>query len=157
MSEQVPLHKPGAFVDGGTLAELDPHWDEVERRLNIVKVAYDETNRNNRVLYDGCKALGLAVDTTRRNVKGCMKSGYCGMGCPIDAKQSMLVTYLPDAVARGATVLSRCRVDKLVVEGGRVVRAECTVISDDGYSPSGKHLTLSAKYFVLSAGAINSP
>ena len=83
---------------------------------NIEKIPYEETNRNNRMLYDGCKALGLQVDTTRRNVKGCMKSGYCGMGCPVDAKQSMLVTYLPDAVAAGARVLSRCRVDKLVVE-----------------------------------------
>ena len=65
---------------------------------NIEKVPYEQTNRNNRTLYDGAKALGLQVDTTRRNVKRCMQSGYCGMGCPVDAKQSMLLTYLPDAV-----------------------------------------------------------
>jgi choline dehydrogenase-like flavoprotein len=139
------------------IADLSPHWDAVEQRLSIEKVPYEATNRNNRTLYDGAKALGLQVDTTKRNVKRCMQSGYCGMGCPVDAKQSMLITYLPDAVAGGARVVSRCRIDKLVVEGGSVKRAECSVIGDDGYNPSGKKLTVEARRFVLSAGGIGSP
>ena len=140
-----------------SIAELAPHWDAVEQRLNIQQIPYEEINRNNRTLYDGCKALGLSVDTIKRNVKGCMKSGYCGMGCPIDAKQSMLVTYLPDAVARGARVLSRCRVDKLAVSGGAVQRAECSLISDDGYNASGKRVTVEARRFILAAGGIGTP
>jgi choline dehydrogenase-like flavoprotein len=140
-----------------SVAELSPHWDAVEERLHVEKVPYDQTNRNNRTLYDGAKALGLAVDTTSRNVKRCMQSGYCGMGCPIDAKQSMLITYLPDAVERGARVVSRCRIDKLIVETGSVKRAECSVIGDDGYNPSGKKLTVEARRFVLAAGGIGTP
>ena len=31
------------------------------------------------------------------NVVGCALTGSCGHGCPLDAKQSMLVTLLPDA------------------------------------------------------------
>src|SRR5206468_3550199 len=100
-----------------------------------------------RLLYDGFKALGLGADTLFRNVKNCFKSGYCGMGCPIDAKQSMLVTYLPDAVARGATVVSRCRVDRLEMTGSRVARVHCTIMGDDGYSPSAAHITVEAKRF----------
>jgi choline dehydrogenase-like flavoprotein len=138
-------------------ADVVPHWDAVEQRLNIAQIPYEETNRNNRLLYDGCKKLGLPVETTHRNVKGCMKSGYCGMGCPIDAKQSMLVTYLPDAVALGARVVSRCRVDKLVVSSGSVARAECSVIGDDGYNPSGRRVSIKARRFVLAAGGIGSP
>ncbi len=140
-----------------TIADLTPHWDAVEERLNVQKVPYEQTNRNNRLLYDGAKALGLAVDTTSRNVKRCMQSGYCGMGCPVDAKQSMLITYLPDAVDKGARVVSRCRVDKLVTSGSSVARAECSVIGDDGYNPSGKRITVTGKRFVLAAGGIGSP
>jgi len=144
-------------VSGLTKAALDPHWDAVEQRLSIHQAAPEDVNRNNGTLQDGCKALGYAVERTFRNVKGCMKSGYCGMGCPIDAKQSMLVTYLPDAVARGATVLARCRVDRLVSAAGKIERAECSVIGGDGYAPAGARLTVRAKHFILSAGAINSP
>jgi choline dehydrogenase-like flavoprotein len=140
-----------------TIAQLEPHWDAVEQRLNIQQIPYEETNRNNRTLYDGFKKLGLDVATTRRNVKGCMKSGYCGMGCPIDAKQSMLITYLPDAIAKGARVLSRCRVDKLVPAGTSVHHAECTILGDDGYNSAKKGVTIEARRFVLAAGGIGSP
>jgi choline dehydrogenase-like flavoprotein len=144
-------------VNDVTIADLSPHWDAVEERLHIEKVPYELTNRNNRVLYDGCKTLGLHVDTTRRNVNRCMQSGYCGMGCPVDAKQSMLITYLPDAVERGAVVVSRCRVDKLTVRGNSVVSAECSVIGDDGYNPSGKRIVVKGRRFILAAGGIGTP
>ena len=42
-----------------------------------------------------------------RNVTGCWNLGYCGMGCPINAKQSMLVTTIPGALDRGATLVTR--------------------------------------------------
>lgn len=144
-------------VHGLSKAALDPHWDAVEERLNIRQISVEETNRNNKLLYDGCKALGMDVQTTFRNTRGCFKSGYCGMGCPVDAKQSMLVTYLPDAVAKGAQVVSRCRVDRLVLTAGRVTRAECTVLGDDGYAPTGAKINVEAKRFILSAGAIGTP
>ena len=66
--------------------------------------------RKERLGIDGLTRTARApgrVDTTFRNTRNCFKSGYCGMGCPVDAKQSMLVTYLPDAVQKGATVVAR--------------------------------------------------
>ena len=41
-------------------------------------------------------------------------------------RQSMTETYLPRAVAAGARMLAGCRVDRLVLDGGRAVRAEVT-------------------------------
>ncbi len=35
----------------------------------------------------------------RRNVLGCANLGYCGLGCPLGAKQSMDRTAIPDALA----------------------------------------------------------
>jgi choline dehydrogenase-like flavoprotein len=140
-----------------TTAELDPHWRAVEERLHVAEIPIEESNRNNRLLYDGLRAIGLSAAPTRRNVKRCMKSGYCGMGCPVDAKQSMLVTYLPDAVAAGAEVVYRLRVDRLETEAGRVARAHASVLGDDGRTPTGKRVVIEAKRFVVSAGALNSP
>jgi choline dehydrogenase-like flavoprotein len=144
-------------VGGFSKRDLDPHWDEIEARLNIKQIPLDEANRNNRLLYDGCKALGLQVDTLFRNTRNCFKSGYCGMGCPVDAKQSMLVTYIPDAVAKGASVVSRCRVDKLKVSADRITAIECSEIGEDGYSTTGRELTIEADRVILSAGAIGTP
>ncbi len=139
-------------------AALIPHWEAVEARLSIAEIPIDQANRNNRLLWDGLGALGLQRESLRRNVKGCMKSGYCGMGCPIDAKQSMLVTYLPDAVAAGATVISGARVDRLEVRAGRVAAVHVTALAWDGARarPVGR-ITIRPRRVLLSAGAIGTP
>src|SRR5438477_6609908 len=102
---------------------LRPHFEEVEERLGISKVDLEDTNPNNRAIYDGCRKLGWQVDTTSRNVRGCLRTGYCGMGCPVDAKQSAALTYLPDAVAAGAEVYADCRVTKIEWSGSRATAA----------------------------------
>lgn len=138
-------------------AALAPHFEAVERRLNVQEIPLELLNRGNRALYDGCRALGYEVHPLRRNVLGCAHLGYCGYGCPIDAKQSMLVSFLPDAMNAGATVISRCRVDRLVLEGGRATSVEGTFLDALGLTPTGATLKLTAKYFILSAGAIGTP
>jgi choline dehydrogenase-like flavoprotein len=138
-------------------AALEPHWRAVEERLNIHKTPETELNRNNRLLLDGCRALGWQAETTRRNVRACQNSGYCGMGCPVDAKQSMLVTYIPDALAGGATILSRCRVDTLAFEGRTIRALHATLLDDTGRTPTGRRVTVRAKRFVLAAGAMGTP
>lgn len=137
--------------------DLQPHFDAIETRLNIQAIPLGAINRNNRVLYDGCQALGFEASPIKRNVRGCAHTGYCGMGCPIDAKQSMLVTYLPDAMDLGATILSRCRVSRIHFEGEKAVRLDGALLDAYGISPTGGTVTVRAKHFILAAGAIGSP
>lgn len=138
-------------------AALTPHWEAVEARLGIEKIPLDIVNRNNRLLWDGCQKLSMQVDTLYRNVRACGHTGYCGMGCPLDAKQSMLITYLPDAMDAGATVLSRCRVDKLTFDGNQVGALHGKLLDAFGLGETGATVKVRAKHFILSAGAIGSP
>ncbi len=144
-------------VSGFAYADLGPHWDVVEERLGVAEIPFDAINQNNRKLWDGLTALGFEASLLKRNVRGCAHTGYCGFGCPINAKQSMLVTYLPDAMNKGATLVSRCRVDRLVSEGGEVVAAEGTLLDALGTRPMGPSLRVRAKRFLVSGGAINTP
>ena len=140
-----------------TPAALRPHFDEVEARLGINKVLLEDTNANNRALWDGCKNLGWQVDTTSRNVRGCIRSGYCGMGCPVDAKQSAALTYLPDAIAAGATVYANCRVERLEWSGKRVSAAVGRVLDPVTQQPTGRTVRVEPRALVVSGGALNSP
>src|SRR6185503_12467684 len=74
-------------VGGFAYADLVPHYEAIEARLAIAKVTYGSLNANNRKLFDGCKALGWSVDTLRRNVYSCMQTGFCHLGCPVNAKR----------------------------------------------------------------------
>jgi len=136
---------------------LRPHFEEVERRLGIQKVDLEEVNANNRALYDGCKKLGWSVDTISRNVRGCLRTGYCGMGCPVDAKQSAALTYLPDAVSRGATVYADCRVRRIEWSGKRAHAVIGEVLHPGTQEQTGRTVRVEPRIVVVSGGALNSP
>ena len=95
-----------------------PHWEAIEKRLHIAEWPLEPDERNNRVLWDGCGKLGYSRGLIRRNVNNCANLGYCGLGCPLDAKQSMLVTLIPDAVEKGMTVHANASVRRLLVGNG---------------------------------------
>ena len=128
-------------------ADLAPWFARMEKRLSIAPWP-TAPNENNDALRRGCEKLGIPAAVIARNVKGCWNIGYCGVGCPTNAKQSMLVTTIPGALERGATLLYRARVVRLVAEDDRISSCEA----------QGKHrVRLRARHFVLAAGAIGSP
>src|SRR5215510_16263102 len=144
-------------VEGLSEEVLRPHWEAIERRLHIAEWPEERINRNNRVLWEGCAKLGYHRGLIPRNVNNCADLGYCGMGCPIDAKQSMLATLIPDAVEKGLTVYANCSAKRLRVEGRQVAAVEVEVLDRDSRRPSGKSLNVRAKVTAICCGALNSP
>jgi choline dehydrogenase-like flavoprotein len=137
-------------------ASLAPWFARMEERLSIApwNVA---PNRNNDALRAGAEKLGLGPAVLRRNVKACANLGYCGMGCPVNAKQSMLVTTIPASLDKGAMLIYRARVARLVLEGDRVDACDAHGIARSGATPSIHRVRIRAKHFVLAAGGIGSP
>ncbi len=144
-------------VEGLSHDALLPHWAEIEQRLGVIKMRMEQVNKNNLVTHRGLEKLGWHRDLLSRNVRNCAHSGFCGVGCPIDAKQSMLVTMIPDAVKAGAEIYANAWVER-VLRDGRTVRGVVARMRDPKTDKkSGVTLTVHAKATVLSAGAINSP
>ena len=141
-------------LDAGTLA---PHFAAVEQRLSIGAGNEDDVNRNNRKLWDGAAKLGWKPELIRRNVKNCARLGYCGMGCPLDAKQSALITYVPDAIAAGAQIFTDCRARLVETDRGRA-RAVIADVLDRQQDRRRARLVVYAKRgVILAGGAINTP
>jgi choline dehydrogenase-like flavoprotein len=139
-----------------TVEALAPWFERMERRLSIEPWP-TEPNRNNDVLRSGAEKLGIATGIIARNVKGCWNLGYCGVGCPTNAKQSMLVTTIPGALSKGAVLVSRARAERLIGTGNSVSRLECSALDAAGLRPSGHKVVVHARHFVLAAGAIGTP
>ncbi len=137
-------------------AALAPWFAQAETRLSIRPWAMPP-NENNGLLARGAAALGISTATIRRNVAGCANLGYCGVGCPLDAKQSMLVTTIPAALERGARLYTRLRALRFEFDGARIVRLVCAALRDDGLSESGVTVVVHARHFVAAGGAINTP
>jgi choline dehydrogenase-like flavoprotein len=135
---------------------LAPWFEKMEARLHIADWPA-APNENNDLLRRGAEKLGISTGFIRRNVNGCWNLGYCGMGCPTNGKQSMLVTTIPSALDHGATLLTRVRAERFAIQGERIEALECTALDAGGIHPNGRQLRLRAKHFVLAGGAINSP
>jgi choline dehydrogenase-like flavoprotein len=135
---------------------LAPWFEHMERRLSVHP--WDEPpNENNALLARGAQKLGIPTAVIPRNVKGCYNLGYCGMGCPTNAKQSMLVTTIPAALDRGATLISRARAQRFHFSGERVTMLECAALDSSGLQPGPRAITVRAKTFISAGGAINGP
>jgi len=135
---------------------MAPWFAMMEARLHIADWP-GAPNENNDVLRRGAGKLGIPTGLIRRNVNGCWNLGYCGMGCPTNAKQSMLVTTIPAALEHGATLVTRVRAERLVAKGERIGFVECRALDAAGIYPTGHLLRLHARHYVLAGGAINSP
>ncbi|MCO4763366.1 MAG: GMC family oxidoreductase [Myxococcales bacterium] len=144
-------------VEGVTTATMAPHFAAVEKRLNITKWPLANINANNRKLYEGAKKLGWEAENTSRNVKGCANSGYCGVGCPVDGKQAMAITYIADAIKSGMRLYSDCQVTKLARTGQQISEVQAEVLDRATGRAKGPKLTVKAKVVVASGGAINTP
>ncbi|QEZ48333.1 GMC family oxidoreductase [Cupriavidus oxalaticus] len=143
-------------VSGHGEADMAPWFAQVEARLGIAPWAM-APNPNNDVLRRGCEKLGWEWHVIPRNVNGCWNAGYCGFGCPVNAKQSMLVSTIPAALAAGATLVHRVRVRTLEHDGQRVQSVIGEALGADGHTRTGVGVAVRARHVVVAGGAINSP
>ena len=144
-------------VVGHSVEEMKPWFAMVEQRLNIAPWA-PAPNANNSVLKLGCDKLGWESHVIPRNVKGCWDSGYCGFGCPVNAKQSMLVSTIPEALKHGATLIHRLCVRQFQHADGQITAAIGEALgAKDGRTPTGVTVTIRARHYVAAGGALNTP
>lgn len=144
-------------LPGFTDDALSPWFLQAEQRLSIGPWLA-APNANNERLKLGAARLGIPAAAIQRNVKACWNLGSCGLGCPTNAKQSMLVTTLPVALDRGATLLVQTRVQRLWIEGSAVRGLEGLAVEVNGaLKPGVPPVRVHARHVVVAGGAINSP
>jgi choline dehydrogenase-like flavoprotein len=147
-------------TEGMSHPEMAAAFDRIEGEIHARRVPDDAHNPNNRILLEGTAQLGWKARAAVNNAKGCVRAGFCAVGCRYDAKQSTLLTYVPRAIAAGARLYSDTRVDRLEVieRGGRraLKSVHCTVLERDSGVPR-RRLAIRTPTVVLAAGAVGTP
>jgi len=143
-------------VKGMSVEEMAPYFQQMETRLNIHRWQ-TPPNPNNDVLAAAAEKLGYSWETIHRNVKGCLNLGYCGLGCPVDAKQSMLTTTIPTALDHDAKLIHHARAERVLIEGEKVVGVEASALTADGWNVTGERIEVRAARTILCGGGINTP
>jgi choline dehydrogenase-like flavoprotein len=142
-------------IPGLSAPELEPYFARIEQYLHVHPEPDERHSPNNRIILDGAKALGYRTHTNGRNARDCIRAGACGLGCPYDAKMSVALTYIPDAVAAGATLYADVRAERIAVTSGRK-RVTGTILRA-GNSGQPLPFSIEAPIVVVAGSAINSP
>lgn len=138
---------------------------EVRSRLHVEAPPDSAVNDNNRLLERGCRALGIPTRRFELNMRDCLGCGYCSEGCAYDRKQGTLVTYVPDALARGVRLIHHCEIHRVVFErrNGALIATGAhgsirqTVRGSQPNSAPAGDIAIRAPFVVVAAGAIETP
>ena len=133
-----------------TESALAPYFERIERTLGVAPADPRYLGEVAAKIALGAEALGLRHQALARNAPDCDGQGLCCFGCPTGAKRSTDVSFVPQALERGALLYASTRVIRVDHDGRRAsgVTARCE---------GGATITVRARKTVLAAGALLSP
>ncbi|RII06873.1 Cholesterol oxidase [Streptomyces sp. YIM 130001] len=138
---------------------LDPWYDRVAESIAITKQDWSDVSYAGGLWAAACDHAGrtanplpTAVDSTK-----CVNCNWMMAGCRFEAKQSLLVNYLPAAIAHGAQIRPLHEVQHLTRTADGSYRIHYNVIDDEDYRIRTGSGTIDAKIVVMAAGAGATP
>jgi choline dehydrogenase-like flavoprotein len=144
-------------VPGLDHADIERRSRKYLAQNNVHLLEPELLNDNNRLFAEGCRRLGLAAEQFPLNVKGCMGSSLCNLGCPNLAKMGTHRVQLPNAERMGVEVITRAEALRLE-ERAVVVRVSERPAGGKGepgeWAPG--EYRIGARLIVVSAGAIGT-
>jgi choline dehydrogenase-like flavoprotein len=143
----------GAQVDRAALSKA---YDNVERKLGVAQITDRVAGPNGSVFLEGWHELVRAgradkswpAQLFRKNFDECAACGYCNWGCAYGRRRAPLETYLPEAVAYGATIAAGYHADAIELDGDEARRVH--------WSRNGASGSVRTRAVVVAAGAIGS-
>ncbi len=141
-------------LEGYSQEDLTPHFETVERDLHVQRHSPESPgNLDSIVLTNGADKLGWKWVWVPRAIKGCINENLCPTGCMEGAKQSMLQTYIPRALSKGARLFSDCRAVKIRHSGGIAHSVQAVARG----ATSSKETSIQFDHLFVAGGSVQTP
>ena len=136
---------------------LDPIFARLEEELSVRETPAGVRGTNAALMAEAAAALGLPGRPIHRNARECAGSARCLQGCPRGARQSMDVSYVPYATARGALLWPLARADAITLAAGRAVGVTGSLLDPDTRRATGGFRVRARRGVIVAAGAVHTP
>ena len=107
-------------VPGLTYADIAARSRKYMEQNNVKLLDDAFLNDNNRLFVEGARKAGFHAEQFPLNLKGCLGSSLCNLGCPNAAKQGTHRVQLPAAERNGVEVITRAEVLRIEEKSLRV-------------------------------------
>ncbi|HZN70155.1 MAG TPA: GMC family oxidoreductase [Micromonosporaceae bacterium] len=138
---------------------LDPWYDRVVEALPVTQQSWDKVPYAGGLFAAACAHAGrtanpvpAAIDTDE-----CTNCNWMMAGCRFDAKRSLLLNYLPAALAHGAEIRPKHEVQSLTRTDDGRYRVHYRIVDDVDYRVLHDSGTIEAAIVVLAAGTAATP
>ncbi len=167
VNSAIVVRTPGDIFDEwkrdhgfGGRALADDYWsaqDVIERELSVTATPQATMGRTNELAYKAGHALGMHDHDMHRNIDDCLGSGNCMQGCTNDRKRSANVTYIPEALAMGATLMSSAPVFQVRFERKRAAGVIGRFVHPRTRQKGRRFSVRARKGVIVAASATHSP
>ncbi|WP_231511791.1 GMC family oxidoreductase [Chondromyces apiculatus] len=150
------LGLPGEMSPEG----MAPYYERVERMLRVAPANPLHLGAIAPIIQRGATQLGLRHAPLLRNAPDCDGQGVCCFGCPTGAKRSTDVSYVPEALLRGAQLVTAARVEHVNIVGGRARGVTATLAGTPAVQRGARRaprLTVKAQAVVVACGTLLTP
>lgn len=141
-----------------TRESLDPWYDRVSEALPVTRQSWDTVPYAGGLFAAACARAGRTANPVPSvvDLDACTNCNWMAAGCRFDAKRSLLLNYLPAAVAHGAQIRPLCEVQR-VSRTDQGYRVHFTTVDEVDYRLPGEPGAIDAALVVLAAGAAATP
>jgi choline dehydrogenase-like flavoprotein len=138
---------------------LDPWYDRVAEALPISMGDWDTATYSGGLWAAACAHAGRTANPVPAAIDAslCTNCNWMMSGCKFDAKRSLLLNYLPAALAHGCEIRPLHEVQRISRTGDGGYRVHFTTLDEVDYRVHTGSGAIDAKIVILAAGAGATP
>lgn len=138
---------------------LDPWYDRVVESLPVTSQTWNDVPYSGGLFAAACAHAGRTANPVPSAIEldKCTNCNWMMAGCRFDAKRSLLLNYLPAAVAHGATIRPLHEVQHLSRNSDGSYRVHYRIVDDEDYRILHDGGAIDAKIVIIAAGAGATP
>jgi choline dehydrogenase-like flavoprotein len=142
-----------------TRETLDPWYDRVSQALPVTMQSWDKVPYAGGLFAAACAHAGRTANAVPSavDVDACTNCNWMMAGCKFDAKRSLLLNYLPAAVAHGAEIRPLHEVQQVSRTDDGGYRVHYRIVDDEDYRVLHDAGAIDAKIVIVAAGAGATP
>jgi choline dehydrogenase-like flavoprotein len=138
---------------------LEPWYDRVAEALPITQQKWEDVPFGGGLFAAACQHAGRTANPSPSavDVAECTNCNWMMAGCRFDAKKSLLLNYLPAAIAHGAEVRPLHEVQEITPGPDGGYRVQYRIVDGEDYRILHETGAIDAKIVIVAAGAGATP